>query len=187
MRFPFQIDLKERASIFVRRVESDELFAGVDLRQHLQTINVSTEWFKSLAVSEGLEWGQTPNYFPGAGTLPFVARFTSGSFSVTIRPNPRIRYEQTLLYTGLRTSRSADRPRPIVIFSNTIERSTASWSHRARPVAIRTAWARWISAGKSSPTGCCPARRWRVSRVSTTARRETVRRLHQRVSEPARG
>src|SRR5439155_18090478 len=54
-----------------------------------------------------------------------------------IRPNPRIRYEQTLLYTGLRTSRSADRPRPIVIFSNTIERSTLNYQF-TRSLSLRT-------------------------------------------------
>ena len=69
VRFPFEVFLKGRTQIFTRRVESNELFEGVNLRGHIQTIDVTTEWIKWLGITEGLEWGVTPNYFPPAGTL----------------------------------------------------------------------------------------------------------------------
>ena len=137
VRFPFQIDLKGRTSVFVRRVESDELFAGVDLREHLQTINVSTEWLKWLAISEGFEWGQTPNYFPPAPLEPFLANSISGSLGLTFRPTPGLRYEQTLLYTGLRTRSRESRTARVAIFDNAIVRSTLNYQF-TRTISLRT-------------------------------------------------
>ncbi len=137
VRFPFQIDLKGRTSVFVRRVESYELFAGVDLREDLQTINVTTEWLKWLAVSEGFEWGHTPNYFPPTAVQPFVARSISGSLGLTFRPTPRLRYEQTLLYTGLRVRPGESRPAGAAIFDNTIVRSTLNYQF-TRTLSLRT-------------------------------------------------
>jgi hypothetical protein len=73
-RAPFQVDMKGRTSIFVRRVEQRERVLGVDLRERFQTINVTTEWVQWLAVNESIEWGATPNYTPPIGQRPYVAR-----------------------------------------------------------------------------------------------------------------
>ncbi len=70
VRYPFEVHLKGRTQVFVRRVESYELFSGVDLRGHIQTINVTTEWLKWLSITEGFEWGVTPNYFPPPAPHP---------------------------------------------------------------------------------------------------------------------
>ena len=51
VRFPFEVHLKGRTQIFVRHVQSNELFRGVDLRGHIQTIDVTTEWLKWLAIT----------------------------------------------------------------------------------------------------------------------------------------
>ena len=136
IRFPFQIDLKGRTSVFVRRVESYELFAGIDLREHLQTINITTEWLKWLAINESIEWGHLPNYFPATGMSPFVARSMSGSLGLTFRPTPGLRYEQTFLYTGLRTLSAASAREPRPIFDNTIVRSTFNYQF-TRPLSVR--------------------------------------------------
>jgi hypothetical protein len=136
VRFPFQVDLKGRTSVFVRRVESYELFQGIDLREHVQTINVSTEWLKWLAINEGFEWGRMPNYFPAAGAQPFMADSVSGSLGLTFRPTPALRYEQALLYAGLRTPRRPASHRG-AIFDNTIIRSTVNYQF-SRPLSLRT-------------------------------------------------
>jgi Domain of unknown function (DUF5916) len=137
VRFPFQVDLKGRTSVFVRRVESGERFAGIDLREHFQTIDVSTEWLKWLVLTEGFEWGRTPNYFPAAGVAPSVARSVSASIGVTVRPTPRVRYEQTLLYTGFRALPAGNGGNPPVIFSDTIARSTVNYQF-TRALSLRT-------------------------------------------------
>ena len=116
VRFPFEVHLKGRTQVFVRRVESSELFKGVDLRQHVQTINVTTEWLKWLTINEGFEWGATPNYFPIAGRLPVRRRFADRILGLTFRPTPRLR-------SGKRTPRPGS-PMP---FSDNILRSTLNF------------------------------------------------------------
>jgi hypothetical protein len=125
VRLPFEVHLKGRTQIFIRRVQSYELFNGVDLRTHVQTVNVTTEWIKWLSINEGFEWGATPNYFPAAGSAPHVAHSTSGSLGLTFRPTPRVRYEQTYLFSRLAT-----------IFRNHITRSTVNYQF-TRELSLR--------------------------------------------------
>jgi hypothetical protein len=131
VRYPFEVQLKGRTQVFVRRVESAEFFGGVDLRQHFHTINVTTEWLKWLAITEGFEWGVTPNYFPSADTVPFTGRSTSVSLGLTFRPTPRLRYEQTYLYSGLETMSAGS-----VIFQNHIARSALNFQF-TRELSVR--------------------------------------------------
>lgn len=129
VRFPFQIDLKGRTEIFGRRVESYELFNGVGLREHFQTLNVTTQWLKWLAITEGFEWGVMPNFYPAAGALPHTANSVSASLGLTFRPTPRVRYEQTYLYSGLKNATAT-------IFSNNIIRSTLNYQF-TRELSVR--------------------------------------------------
>ncbi len=129
VRFPFQIDLKGRTEVFVRRVESFELFNGVGLREHFQTINVTTQWLKWVAINEGFEWGSTPNFYPAAGVRPYVTDSLNASLGLTFRPTPRVRYEQTYLYSGLRNPKAA-------VFSNNIIRSTLNYQF-SRELSVR--------------------------------------------------
>ena len=134
VRFPFEIHLKGRTQVFVRRVESYELFNGVDLRTHVQTVNVTTEWIKWLSINEGFEWGATPNYFPAAGLAPHVGDSMSGSLGLTFRPTPRIRYEQTYLFSSLADARRDTDSG--VIFNNHIARSTVNYQF-TRELSLR--------------------------------------------------
>ena len=134
LRFPFEVQLKGRTQIFVRRVESAERFRGVDLRQAFQTVNVTTEWLKWLSISEGFEWGTTPNYFPPAGIAPHVGESTSATVGLTFRPTPRLRLEQTYLYSGL-DAPAADGS-PARVFRNHISRSTLNFQF-TRELSIR--------------------------------------------------
>jgi len=134
VRFPFELHLKGRTQIFVRRVESAELFDGVHLRQRFQTTNVTTEWLKWLTINEGFEWGVTPNYFPPADIAPHVGSSTSATLGLTFRPTPRLRYEQTYLFSGL-DARTPD-GQSSRIFHNHISRSTLNYQF-TRELSIR--------------------------------------------------
>ena len=122
--------LKGRTQIFVRRVESSELFGGVDLRGHIQTINVTTEWLKWLAITEGYEWGVAPNYFPPAGVAPHTAASTNVALGLTFRPTPRLRQDITYLRSALRTHDGDP------IFTNNIARSTFNYQF-TRELSVR--------------------------------------------------
>ena len=136
VRFPFQVDLKGRTSVFVRRVEQRERVAGVDLREHFQSINVTTEWLKWLAINENFEWGATPNYLPVPGRDPYVARSTSASLALTIRPAPRLRIEPSYLLSSL-TQTGQPGLAPGAVFTNHIARGRVQYQF-TRVVSGRT-------------------------------------------------
>jgi hypothetical protein len=131
VRFPFEIYLKGRTRIFLRRVESFERFRDVDLRAHLQTIDVTTEWLKSLSIAGTVEWGVTPNYFPAGDVLPYLGDFFNVRLGLIYRPTPRLRQELTYLRNALRTR--AGEP----IFTNNIARATLNYQI-TRALSVRS-------------------------------------------------
>ena len=130
VRFPFEVHLKGRTQIFLRRVESNELFRGVDLRGHIQTIDVTTEWLKWLAITEGLEWGMTPNYFPAGDIAPRVGHSLNIRLGLTYRPTPRLRQDFTYLRSRLETRDGEP------IFTNNIIRGTLTYQF-TRELSLR--------------------------------------------------
>ena len=130
VRFPFEVLLKGRTQIFTRRVESSELFSGVTLRGHIQTIDVTTEWITWLAITEGLEWGVTPNYIPPAGVLPHMGDSLNLRLGLTFRPTPRLRHDVTYLRSALSTRGGEP------IFTNNIARSTLNYQF-TRELSVR--------------------------------------------------
>jgi hypothetical protein len=140
VRYPFEVHLKGRTQVFVRHVQSYELFNGVGLRSHIQTINVTTEWLKWLSISEGFEWGATPNYVPPAGVPPYVGRSVNASLGLTYRPTPRLRYDITYLRSALAGASifapGASADKPPSIFTNNIARSTLNYQF-TRALSVR--------------------------------------------------
>lgn len=130
VRYPFEVFLKGRTQVFMRHVQSNELFGGVNLRGHIQTINVTTEWLKWLAINEGYEWGVTPNYFPPAGFLPHVGHSNNVTLGLTFRPTPRLRHDMTYLRSALDTVDG------VRIFRNNIARSTTNYQF-TRELSVR--------------------------------------------------
>jgi hypothetical protein len=126
VRFPFQVDLKGRTSIFVRRVESGERVRGIQFREHLQTVNVQTEWLKWLAVTESVESGRSVNYFPPPGMAPTPASFLTASLTLTARTAPQFRTDLAYLFNRLKDvggSHSSMAP----IFDNHVARLTVNY------------------------------------------------------------
>jgi hypothetical protein len=134
VRFPFQVDLKGRTSVFVRRVESAELFRDLRFRQHLQTVNVTTEWLRWLSVSESFEVGRTVNFFPAAGMAPHPASFVSGTATLSLRPISRLQLDLRYLFNGLDTVRSG--PGDPAIFSNHLARVRVNYQ-ATRALSLR--------------------------------------------------
>jgi hypothetical protein len=137
VRYPFQIDLKGRTSIFVRRVESAEIFRGITFREHLQTLNVTTEWLKWLAIAESIEGGRTVNFFPPPGGAPSPASFLTASLSLSVRVVPQLRVDATWLVSELREiAGGAHEARAPAIFTNHIGRVATNYQF-TRPLSVR--------------------------------------------------
>jgi hypothetical protein len=126
VRFPFQVDLTGRTSIFVRRVESGERVRGIQFREHLQTVNVQTEWLKWLAVTESFESGRSVNYFPPPGMAPTPAAFLTASLTLTARTAPQFRTDLTYLFNRLKDVGDGH-PSTAPIFDNHVARLTMNY------------------------------------------------------------
>jgi len=88
-----------------------------------------------LSVTEGFEWGATPNYFPPPGILPYVADSVTASLGLTFRPTPRLRQDITYLHSHL-TGGPAGSSRSARVFSNHIARAT--WNYQfTRALSVR--------------------------------------------------
>lgn len=126
----FDAEFTGQTLMEIRRVEAFELFQNIGFRKHTTTLSFSTEVFKWLAFSSGYQRGTNENFFPAAGLLPFLGNFTTVRPGFTFRPSPRIRFDQTYLYTRLGTrtgSTPAGFPSGISIFNNHILRSKLNY------------------------------------------------------------
>ena len=103
IRFPFQLDMRGRTSIFVRHVESYDLVQGSGVRGHLDTFNVSTEWWRWLTISETLDVGVVPNFQPAPSRRPEAADALIATLDVQWRPTPALQLGASYLYNRLRT------------------------------------------------------------------------------------
>jgi hypothetical protein len=126
----FDAEFTGQTLMEVRHVEAFELFQNIGFRKRTTMLSFSTEVFKWLALSSDYQRGTRENFFPAAGLLPFLGNFTNASLGFTFRPSPRIRFDQTYLYTRLGTrtgSTPAGFPSGISIFNNHILRSKVNY------------------------------------------------------------
>jgi hypothetical protein len=97
----FVIELPRMTEISLGRTELYEFYAGQGFRKSHSEVEVSSEWKRWLAFAAEIERGSDVNLYPAAGVRPFAGGFTEASASVTVRPNPRLRIDNTYLYSSL--------------------------------------------------------------------------------------
>jgi hypothetical protein len=114
-----------------------ERFEGVEFRKSGASFGFETAWLTWLETSFGYERGQEINFFPSEELTPFLANGTEAQLSLTLKPTPRLRLDQTYLFTRLAT-RDMLSPaiRGGVIVDNHIWRSRASYQF-TRKLSLR--------------------------------------------------
>jgi uncharacterized protein DUF5916 len=126
----FDIGLRGPTSFSFGRNDAFELFQGFGFRKHTTGASFSTEWLKWLAVSGQFQAGTGENFVPATGFAPFLADTRNAQFGLTFRPTPRLRLDETYLYTRLAT-RSGSTPAGFAagtpIFNNHIWRSKLNY------------------------------------------------------------
>jgi hypothetical protein len=118
----FDVELTRQTFFFFGHEQSFELFEGVEFRKHATDVGIHSEWFSWLGGDVGYAWGTEINFFPGEGTLPFLASGREAELSLTIRPGSQLRVQQSYLYSGLST-----RDTGATIFTNHILRSRVTY------------------------------------------------------------
>jgi hypothetical protein len=104
----------------------------VRFREHLQTVNVSTEWLTWSTITGSLEGGRSVDYFPPPGVEPSPASFLTGSITLSLRGSPQLRADITYLINSLR----AAAPEGGAIFDQHVAR-TALYYQFTGPLSLR--------------------------------------------------
>jgi hypothetical protein len=115
----FSLELKRQTSFTIAREEAFERYQAIGFRKHYTVGVFNSEWFRWLAWSSTVVAGESVNYYPAAGLLPFGAKERSGQFQLTLRPKPRLRLDETYDYTRLAASHT--------VFNDHVVRSKVSY------------------------------------------------------------
>ena len=134
VRFPFEVNFKAQTGAFVRRTESMERFAGIEFRKHDNLMAFFTSYLRWMDASVFTESGASPNFFPVAGALPFLANFRNTQVSLTFRPASGLLLDETYIYSHLGSRPDAGRSR--IIFDNHIVRSRVNYQF-TRELSLR--------------------------------------------------
>ncbi|MBI3668641.1 MAG: carbohydrate binding family 9 domain-containing protein [Acidobacteria bacterium] len=141
VNYKFGATFTGQTAVEIRRVETFELFQGIGFRKHRASLRFSTEWLRWLSAFADYSVGSSENFFPGPGMpsfstnpppplSPFLASATSADAGFTLRPSPRIRFDQTYIFSRL-TTREGSTPAGFAsgtsIFSNHILRSKLNY------------------------------------------------------------
>jgi len=105
----FVMELPRLTTFGFDRYDAYELYQNLGFRQYQNHGYFATQWLKWLAITSAYSWGTGVNYYPAPGLKPFLADSSEGSLGFTFRPTPRIRVDQTYLYSRLAT-RNTDVP-----------------------------------------------------------------------------
>ncbi len=92
-----------QTEIGLRHWNRFERFEGQDFRRHSTAVFFGSEWLSWLNVNGAIEWGTEINYYPAADLRPFLGDARSAEVGVTLKPLPRLRLDQSYLYSSLTT------------------------------------------------------------------------------------
>jgi hypothetical protein len=101
--------------------EAFELYNHHGFRKRVNNYIFSSEWLKWLAVSGNYAHGSGVNYYPAAGSAPFLGNARDMTLGLTLRPTPRLRLDETYIYSHLQTQQAAS------VYNNHIARSKANY------------------------------------------------------------
>jgi hypothetical protein len=121
----FTLELPRMTQLGFERWEGFELYADRGFRKHHTEITLDSDLLSWLALKAGLQRGSAVNYYPHAGLAPFTASSTNLEAGFTLRPTPRLRLEETYMYTRLAS-----------VFNNHLARAKANYQFN-RALSLR--------------------------------------------------
>ena len=139
IRPEFGLSMTRSTSLTIWHERIFELYNDTGFRQQVSGISFGSQWLKWFAVSWNLSGGTGINYRPGPALDPFLGRILQGRLGLTLRPGPRLRIEETYIYSGLRTRAGAGLSgvgRGTTVFDNHIIRSNVNYQF-SRHLSLR--------------------------------------------------
>ncbi len=135
----FSIFFTGATQLKVSTSQAFELFQNRGFRENSTGFSFFTQWVNWLGLSAAYSQGTNVNFFPASGLAPFLANSTNGSLGFTVRPAPRLRFDQTYIYSRLGTfqaSTSPGGPASASIFNNHLLRSKVNYQF-TRALSLR--------------------------------------------------
>jgi hypothetical protein len=99
----FAVFFASATQVRFSRTEVYELFDNVGFRKGDTGVSFSTEPRQWLGISLSYSKGTNVNFSPAAGLSPFLGNSRTSNFELTLRPTPRLRFDQTYIYSRLGT------------------------------------------------------------------------------------
>lgn len=126
----FAIEFPRQTQLNLWNYETYEYYWGQGFRKRSSSVSLYTAPKKWLGVYGFYGKGSDINYSPGYGLTPFLANSRNASFTMTLRPTPRLRFDETYIYNSLGTRNGSLPPiqtTPAAIFSNHLARSKINY------------------------------------------------------------
>jgi hypothetical protein len=98
----FEVDFTRQTTLVVSRGEAFERFLGIAFRKHSTAIQAQSAPYKWLAFNARFTAGTGVNYYPAPDLPgPFLGNTQGASGGFTLRPNARLRFDQTYIFSRL--------------------------------------------------------------------------------------
>ena len=131
----FSLSMTRSTTLTVSHERIFERYNSMGFGRHLSGISFASQWLKWFSVTANLSRGTSINYRPGPALDPFLGRILQGKMGLTLRPGPRLRLEETYIYSGLRTYAGSELSgvgRGTAVFDNHIIRSNVNYQFDRR-------------------------------------------------------
>ena len=99
----FELKFTGETKLQVGRIEAFERYEGFGFTQYTTLIEFSTELLKWLALDAAANFGTGINYDPAKKLAPFLGNAQEAEATLTLRPSPQLRFDQTFIYNRLIT------------------------------------------------------------------------------------
>lgn len=135
----FAMDFAGPVGFTVSRYEAYELFLGTGFRYHTTGASFYTRQLKWLSISGSYNQGTGINYSAPDPLPPFLGNEANGSATITLRPTPGLRLDQTYFFSQLATRQGSAPPGVAesgVVFRNHLWRTRINYQF-SKALSIR--------------------------------------------------
>lgn len=124
----FSITLARQTYAQFTHSETYEYYENIGFRKHRNDVFITSDLFKWLSLTGDFNSGLGVNYYPPDGVDPTLGHSTNAFLDVVVRPNPRIKLDESYIYARLgRLGDLPDETFPASFFNNHILRSNANF------------------------------------------------------------
>jgi len=126
--FEWGMDFTHLTSLVFSHGEIFELYQNREFRKRANNLVFNSGWYKWLAVQSTFSQGNSVNYYPAAGLAPFLGDSQDANVVLTVRPTPRLRLDETYIYSHLRARSGWDFTESTPsVYTNHIARSKVNY------------------------------------------------------------